>query len=129
MPEYILNELPVAVYMLDSQNRLQYFNPAFSKLFGAGPEAARQYIGLALACGFEANGAEGNGVHCRHCSFSKIYRQVRKSGQAVHYQKVVLQQSGPKNGIFLLEISVFPLKDKQIVVFVTDKSSDMPLTD
>ncbi|HPG34600.1 MAG TPA: PAS domain-containing protein [Lentimicrobium sp.] len=129
MPEYILNELPVAVYMLDSQNRLQYFNPAFSKLFGAGPEAAGQYIGLALACGFEANGAEGNGVHCRHCSFSKIYRQVRKSGQAVHHQKVVLQQSGPKNGIFLLEISVFPLKDKQIVVFVTDKSSDMPLTD
>ena len=129
MPEYILNELPVAVYMLDSQNRLQYFNPAFSKLFGAGPEAAGQYIGLALACGFEANGAEANDVHCRHCSFSKIYRQVRNSGQAVFHQKIVLQQSGLKNGIFLLEISVFPLKDKQIVVFVTDKSSDMPLTD
>jgi len=129
MPEYILNELPVAVYMLDSQNRLQYFNPAFSKLFGAGPEAAGQYIGLALACGFEANGAEANDVHCRHCSFSKIYRQVRNSGQAVFHQKIVLQQSGLKNGIFLVEISVFPLKDKQIVVFVTDKSSDMPLTD
>lgn len=129
MPEYILNELPVVVYMLDSQNRLQYFNPAFSKLFGAGPGAAGQYIGLALACGFEIDGAEGSDVHCRHCSFSKIYRQVRKSGQAVHHQKVVLQQSGPKTGIYLLEISVFPLPDNQIVVFVLDKSAEMPLPD
>ncbi|MDO9510235.1 MAG: PAS domain-containing protein [Bacteroidales bacterium] len=125
LPDFILSNLSLGVYLLDENNHLLYFNEAFRSLFGAGDNSIGLYVGHVLSCGFDSDNKEGQGTHCRYCGFSKAYQEVRKTGNPSLLQKQVLKQTNTKGGIYYLEISVFPMPENRLLVFVNDQTHEM----
>jgi len=81
----LLNDIPSAIYIVDKQIRIRFFNTACSALFSHSDKMTDLYCGNALGCQFQIEeGLDcGKTSHCEKCNFRNNILKSLNTGKIV----------------------------------------------